>query len=1298
MPQRFGQSSDPSQNFAYLARNNDLEIRDRARAVDRAREEELAARDEAMFTKYQEGKVSGAEIIQYIQRRINQTSYDSAQQQKWKAALVEYKNSVSDQRAAAEFEKTGNLGAYINHWQQRLSGTKSGTPERTEIQAQIRKLKDEQDAKSVRRRAIAIQNKIASGQMNTKDLIDFYKGELGDLRNGSALKLSIMEQLATLKTQWKAEKFAIAEQKIRTELGTARITPQQAAEQLKNLMTQTGLADSNPLVYQQKLEQVRVLNAMPDPGEIAALTLELQQGTIGKDAYLNRMYKLADKIAPYSAAEADLLRASAHEDVQDLETALPDPGALGVGKSTMAASVGVNKTFKHEYQMDGGKLSAYNCTMAAAAMLAHTMGTPGLTGSELRYASKDSSGGTTLTQAQAALERKGVTGTRARYENRIEFQQFKNNIKNGAPAVLSGYNGSLGGANSRYNASGIIAGHAIYVAAFDPKKGFFVLDPAKKNDKGQWWPAAVLEKFGWEGVAGTNYRYGQALFAPRNTVGTRWNGGTTGGTGKGRKGKGGKRGGDMAGGLPPHVWVNQRPSGDFVPETFIGQYAPGTQAPEIAAEAKMDADRNSRTLSQQEIRLEEAGLASDIDTIQEANAELENRQAAYHEASRWLENFAEAVAQEPDAEVWSVLVGAEEQQMTMDDATQLERELISLLDGSEVLYDALDNDQGMQTVRNLKAHIVETGSGITNTSFAWGSAVLANNLTSAMANDTGSDPTSSMDTITEAQASLQNFIEGWDTDSAKPQTEAQQDIQDMADPDGEAVVQAHAMVAITELLLNGDITAEERVEGIGVIAGQAGIKLPEGWEIGMNGTKPFEPGDTSYAAIIAGTTYTANQNHMVERGEGEWLYIPSGEWAGQVVAVPYRDGPPLPGVDPVTGQPVEVKPQDALLDMQYVGDVYGVDVTKSNLRNSNNLPYYTQVIDGEEVTMRAVPRTMEYPGMTGLRVAEPEVFKSLTGMDVPDSGFLSGLDIEALVQRGQLTSLIDNDTLAEQPYLVDVITTAGFVEDGQQVPGRTFVIDPVTGKQHENALPMMPPISGTPQIGGILETFGTGYVGGSTNDLGQYEPDLGEEVPFGNIAGPGVAAASAANVSPEYMQDELESGGFGQDSFLVRDENDDVVRYEPSDPYYVEQFTTPEPTWQLLAASRAAAAQQRAEEAQQREEIIGARPGEGGLAGLPVGSLETFQQFGITSGQQQAKEAQFDIPGAPSSPEIDMEPFKVPDTNLPMMKNEFGYFQVDPVGAHEGEADYSPASKKPEPYTPPKPAPTPYNGPKPEMK
>jgi hypothetical protein len=179
MPQRFGQATDPSATFAFLARDNALEIRQRAQAVDRAREEELAAKDAEMFTRYQEGKISGADILAYIQQRIRQTGYDKAQQRKWKAALVEYTNSVMDNRAAAEYARTGNIGDYIAHWTRRLSGTEKGTPERTQIQQQLKALKDEQAAKSLQRRAINIQNKIASGQMNTKDLIDFYQDELG---------------------------------------------------------------------------------------------------------------------------------------------------------------------------------------------------------------------------------------------------------------------------------------------------------------------------------------------------------------------------------------------------------------------------------------------------------------------------------------------------------------------------------------------------------------------------------------------------------------------------------------------------------------------------------------------------------------------------------------------------------------------------------------------------------------------------------------------------------------------------------------------------------------------------------------------------------------------------------------------------------------------------------------------------------------------------------------------------------------------------------------------------------------
>ena len=142
MPQRFGQASDYSQQFAYLAQQNHVNMEAAAGRVDRRREEELAAEDAAKFTLYQEGKLSGREILTYIQQRIQQTGYDRAQQRKWRATLVEYQNAVSDEEASAAYEQSGNIGAFILHWKRRLAGAKSGSPERTQILTVLGQLRD----------------------------------------------------------------------------------------------------------------------------------------------------------------------------------------------------------------------------------------------------------------------------------------------------------------------------------------------------------------------------------------------------------------------------------------------------------------------------------------------------------------------------------------------------------------------------------------------------------------------------------------------------------------------------------------------------------------------------------------------------------------------------------------------------------------------------------------------------------------------------------------------------------------------------------------------------------------------------------------------------------------------------------------------------------------------------------------------------------------------------------------------------------------------------------------------------
>jgi hypothetical protein len=448
--QRFGQRGDASQTFAFLVQQNDVNLRASAQRVDSAREAELAAMDAATFTKYQEGKISGGAILHYIRTRIAQTSYDKAQQIKWKSALVQYTNAVADQRAEAAYAKTGNTAAYISHWRKRLAGTKRGTPERTEIQQRLRSLREERDGKNIIRGALKIQNDIALGNATTKDLIDYYKEARRGLPQNSPLHEQILSTLASLREKQRNDRFEAEWEAVDTELAQGQgMTPQDAATQKSAILEKYGIQESRPADFQNFLQEVNMLRATPDPVMVAQAEVDLIAGNITPEEYGLMMQDWARAIAPYDQQAAWELTGQGTKIINDYREsiALPNGGLIGNAErqSTPQAIIQnhLGRRLTHKTQLDGSRWSLQNCTMAAAAMLAHTMGVKGLTGADLRYDSRDRSGGTNLVQAQAALQLNGVENTRARFSDRIEFNGFKNNIKNGAPAVLSGWLGAL---------------------------------------------------------------------------------------------------------------------------------------------------------------------------------------------------------------------------------------------------------------------------------------------------------------------------------------------------------------------------------------------------------------------------------------------------------------------------------------------------------------------------------------------------------------------------------------------------------------------------------------------------------------------------------------------------------------------------------------------------------------------------------------------------------------------------------------------------------------------------------------
>ena len=148
-------------------------------------------------------------------------------------------------------------------------------------------------------------------------------------------------------------------------------------------------------------------------------------------------------------------------------------------------------------QFDGGPLQAFNCTLAAGAMLARLGFGIVTTGSQLRALQPIQVGGTSLSDLEVAMGRYGVAFSQAP----ISALQLRALLYAGAGAVVQGTYGNVP-VDLRLQKD-FTAGHAIYLDGFRPATAdgpaaYYVLDPLGPTwtgYKGAWWPADVVEGF-----------------------------------------------------------------------------------------------------------------------------------------------------------------------------------------------------------------------------------------------------------------------------------------------------------------------------------------------------------------------------------------------------------------------------------------------------------------------------------------------------------------------------------------------------------------------------------------------------------------------------------------------------------------------------------------------------------------------------------------------------------------------------------------------------------------------------------
>lgn len=516
--QSWGQGSDPSSTFAYLAAGNEDSYRVMADRLDARREAEQQGHDQEVFDRYQAGKVSDDDWLAYIDRRISETGYDPEQQANWRKARLDWAERISDDRAQADFDRTGDYGAYIDHLREKLSRTKDSSG-RLEIMGQIRQYQDARDQRDLQRGAQRITDQISAGKATDADLLRFYRQQRQGLRSNSPLADTIAHSIRETQARIEQQRFESGMARVQYDLSTGALTPVEAGKRMQSLIKGSTLLQTDPTTYYSQLDAAAKLIHSPDPAQLAKLSYQLQTGQMTPGEYEAAMYRIADRVADYDPQTAFELRSQAYSTSQQATGSrtlaeLSDPGRMQVGPGGVS--------FRWISQMDGSQYAATNCTMASGAMLAYAMGYKGLSGGDLRYLTGDQDGGTNVTQLYNALNRAGVDTSGMDLTYGGTFDKFKRQIANGRSSVIVGSNANIP-ASAKASAS-MMGLHSWLVADYDPKRdAFLVYNSAmsrgdKRSKDGYWVSSDVMQAFAFG--QGTSHSW---LAAPPGTAGKQRN-------------------------------------------------------------------------------------------------------------------------------------------------------------------------------------------------------------------------------------------------------------------------------------------------------------------------------------------------------------------------------------------------------------------------------------------------------------------------------------------------------------------------------------------------------------------------------------------------------------------------------------------------------------------------------------------------------------------------------------------------------------------------------------------------------
>jgi hypothetical protein len=1137
MPQRFGQASDYSQTFAYLAQQADLQQEAAARRLDAKREADLASRDSLMSTRYAEGKISGDEWLAYIRRRISETSYDKAQQNRWREAYAQYSTAIADDKAEAAYAENQNIHLLLAHYRERLNNTKKGTPEYTALAQRVRQIRDKRDEENLRAQARKIERQAAKGNKSTKDLLAYYRATLKSLPKNSTLRAGIEDKISELSEQWRNERFNIQMQKIESAIATG-LNPQDAANQMQQVLDKFGIRNRSPEAYWQWQEKIRATRAVPDPVEVAKVENAFINGKISAEEYRMKVDEWAAQIAPYDQTAAwEMLTAADKVMMDAAEETLPNPEAMGLpsgGSSNPYWNGTVDVVQRaigdiaHITQMDGSKYSNYNCTMAAGAMLAHSMGTEGLTGGDLRHLSGVTSEGTNLSQLASALNAAGVTGTKLYYDREVGFEQFKKRLRNGATAVLSGWNGDI---PSQFNSSGINAGHAMFVAGYDPQKGFLMLDPAKSNDKGTWWPEWVVRDFGWTGM-----RHGDALFSPPNTVDPKT---------LSRKG------------VVKHVSVDARPKRPDTPASYHGQFDPGPDKENQLVKAEQRRLAKQDTKLQR--RLKAAGIepSENLDSVSEVKKALEERMKTYTNILETIDKFNEEW--DGTSASVNVTVGGVTQSLSPEDIQALSKNLIYLVDGQRVFYEALDDSEGLARTRQMRGEVLQTATAMNAVERDFAENAVNADLNRVLqAYEKSNSPEERRKLLEEAQDIIvdladireeeESGAEGrdeGDMDPGSPEqetTEAEQDVASLPGLESPEEQQENAaLIQVLMALQNPELTPEQREAAVVQIVEQYDIDTPNGWP----GGKVNENSGSLLGRNIAAATTLTNREWLLNPANG-WQdpatggFIPRGTYILSNGGLQVVKTKVEAYQDPESG----VTMHYPLIDMSQFDAATQKGLAESGIDDAANLPNAFVRMNGEDTPIKVIPDRVNYGNIMFLKVASQAGYKEYAGKKKNVGEFLTEDEIAELVDGddNRIRQLIENGTLESSPWVVDVMSVPNL--DGTST---VHYRDPDTQKWWEGALPV---VDENNRISGVDSP----YRGAEVNKYGFPQPELVWDPDKPGMK-PAVSVPKSKDVSHGSAQRLIQQNP-GMDSGMDREPTSgEIVTYDATSERITAQYT-----------------------------------------------------------------------------------------------------------------------------------------------